>query len=132
MAWFSRYHGPMNERGNREAKNQQTIVMGPISISALRELGREVGPNYTTAPLQEGALPGRLPEFARIKTTSYFTGLSRGKIYVGIKEGCCAKAFSLAERTSQRSTPMPALSACLSLISHLAQIDGGGRNADKS
>lgn len=117
----------MNERGNREAKNQQTIVMGPISISALRELGREVGPNYTTAPLQEGALPGRLPEFARIKTTSYFTGLSRGKIYVGIKEGCC-KSVSLRKKGQKFSVRLIRLP---SLISHLLKLMAE-QNADKS
>lgn len=72
-------------------------IPAALPISSLRQLGREVGPNYTTAPLQEGALPGGLPEFTRMKTTSYYTGLSRGKLYEGMKEGWI-RSVSLRKR----------------------------------
>src|ERR1017187_7821034 len=68
-------------------ENGRRPIAAALSITRLRQIGRAVGPEFTTAPVQEGALPCGLPEFTRIKTTSYYTGLSRGKLYEGINEG---------------------------------------------
>jgi len=101
----------MNEPSKREAKNHQSSVMEPISISALRRLGREVGPNYTTAPVHEGQLLGGAPEFLRLPkpgTTCPFSGLSRSSLNELILP-CAAnnwkppvRSFPLRKRGAQR------------------------------
>jgi hypothetical protein len=99
-----------------------------LSLSVLKQLGQEVGPNFTTAPLQEGTLPGGLPEFTRIKTTSYYTGLSRGKIYAGIKEGW-VRSVSLRKKGQAFSVRLIHLPSLLEYLrSLMEQQHVGGAN----
>lgn len=93
-------------------------VPAALSITRLRQLGREVGPNYTTAPVQEGQLPDGLPEFGRFATATFYTGLSRGKLYIGMKEGWC-KSVSLRKKGQKFSVRLIHIP---SLISHLLKL----------
>jgi hypothetical protein len=76
---------------------------------------RMIVPERTTNPIQEGQLPPGLPEFVRTKAASCYTGLSRGKIYEGIKEGW-VRSVSLRKKGQKFSVRLIHLP---SLISHL-------------
>jgi hypothetical protein len=103
-------------------------VPAALSITRLRQMGRAAGPEFTTTPVQEGALPGGLPEFTRIKTTTYFTGLSRGKIYVGIKEGWI-RSVSLRKKGQRFSVRLIHLPSLLEYLrSLMVQQQVGGAN----
>lgn len=102
-------------------------IPATLSITRLRLLGREAGPNYTTAQVHEGQLPDGLPEFGRFATATFYSGLRRGKLYQGIKEGWC-KSVSLrktGQKFSVRLIHIP------SLISHLHKLMAE-QNPDKA
>ena len=101
-------------------------IPAALSITRLRQMGLVAGPEFTTGPVQEGTAPGGLPEFTRIKTTSYYTGLSRGKIYAGMKEGW-VRSVSLrkkGQKFSVRLIHLPSLLEYLRSLMEQQQVGG--------
>jgi len=56
------------------------------SMSGLRQLGRDVGPNYTTAPVQAGDTSKMKVEFCRVNDAQRLWGLKRGLVYRKIRD----------------------------------------------
>ena len=56
------------------------------SMSGLRQLGRDVGPKYTTAPVQVGDTSKMQVEFCRVNDAQRLWGLKRGLVYRKIRD----------------------------------------------